>query len=184
MDDAVSSLPGIGAMATARLAQLGIQTVAELEQHLQALNHTQIRQFIERIAQNPRKKECIEGYSPRFYNKRIVDGLYDFVREHVDPGFILPEAYTYRATVPDHAVLHCPTGDYGQYHSYNGSAPSADTIQRHGSLAPGAVSSVRPPHSVLTAKISSQMSVVLVARRLATDSVPPSSISTRMTISR
>jgi hypothetical protein len=96
------------------------------------INTLDLVSFIEQIAGNPRANMCLEGYYPRRHNKRIVDGLTEYIQQII-PDFEYRDANKYRApTNSVDNVLNCGTNEYVVYESYNGSTASTATMKREG----------------------------------------------------
>ncbi len=134
MNDSVRTLGGIGNMAGERMELRGITTVREFNEYIRVTDTEELKKFIDVIALNNRGGECMEGYYPRVHNKRIKDGLIEYIREEKE-GFEAVDYRTYRTPAANagRLTLHCEKGKH-RWDKYNerGDRPSRKTMEREG----------------------------------------------------
>lgn len=126
----VRLLPGIGKMAAARLALLNITTITELDNYILSHTDAELRRLVRDISANERAGQCLEGYIPRKYNKRIYDGLVDHIRSH--RPFQIDDYRTWRITDPDRQILQCDPQPRMVDWDLQDSVPDASTVIRQG----------------------------------------------------
>jgi len=134
-------IKGIGKMAKQRLIEMyGINDSGDLDEYILNHDEAEIMGMINNVSENPRYGKCMEGYYARKHNKRIKDGLTEYVMD-INPDYVDDDYLTVR--VPeDHIndlVIKCKSdGNHSmaEYQSYNNSVASDDIIEREGVAYP------------------------------------------------
>jgi hypothetical protein len=129
----IKTLDGIGKMARIRMMHLGLGTVEAFNDYILSHAHDELQELVYAISANPRADECLEGYYPRKHNKRIMDGMIEYIKT-LEPDFNMADYKTIRAPLNKTTtqVINCDVHEIGPFVSYNNSRFSRATMDREG----------------------------------------------------